>query len=213
MTAATWWPHEVRRCGRQAYVLPVLAALLAYGAMAAQTGDGMLLGRALLTCAPPTAAALACAAVVAREPMAELHLSLPTAYARTVARRLAWPAAVTAAACLAMTAALTATGHRLDLAVTLAELAGLTVLLGGCAVWATVRFGSAAPATGLVVATVLAKLLLIDRVVPEGAAQALPALLAGGWLTVLALRALQPGGRQGARLGRGTSPGFGPGEA
>ncbi|MEU9115107.1 hypothetical protein AB0D04_25795 [Streptomyces sp. NPDC048483] len=213
MTTATWWPHEVRRCGRQAYVLPVLAALLAYGAVAARAGDGMLLGRALLTCAPPTAAALACAAVVARESMVELHLSLPTAYARTVAHRLAWPAAVTGAAASAVTAVLAATGHRLDLAVTVVELAGLTVLLGGCAVWATVRFGSAAAATGLVVALVLAKLLLIDRVVPEGAAQAVPALLAGGWLTTLALRALQPGGRQGTRLGHDSGPRFGPGEA
>ncbi|MFJ9847974.1 hypothetical protein [Streptomyces sp. NPDC101150] len=213
MTAATWWPHEVRRCGRQAYVLPLLAALLAYGATAGRTGDGLLLGRALVTCAPPTAAALACAAVVAREPMTELHLSLPTAYARTVARRLTWPAAVTAAAGLALTGALAATGHHLDPAVTLVEPAGLTVLLGGCAVWATVRSGSAAPATGLVVAMVLAKLLLVDRVVPEGAAQAVPALLAGGWLTALALRALRPGGSQGARLGRASGPGFGPGEA
>ncbi|MFG2209674.1 hypothetical protein [Streptomyces sp. NPDC048638] len=212
MTTATWWAHEVRRCGRQAYVLPVLAALLAYGAMAARTGDGMLLGRALVTSALPTATALSCAAVVAREPMTELHLSLPTAYARTVARRLAWPAAVSAAAAVAMTGALAATGHRLDPATTFAELAGLTALLGGCAVWATVRSGSAATATGLVVATVLAKLLLIDRVVAEGAAQAVPALLAGGWLTALALRALRPGGHYGARLGHGGS-GFGPGEA
>ncbi|MCZ1011829.1 hypothetical protein O1L68_39660 [Streptomyces lydicus] len=106
-----------------------------------------------------------------------------------------------------------ATGHPLAPMAVLLELAGLTVLLSGGAVWATVRTGSAASATGLVVAAVLAKLLLIDRVVPEGAGQALPALLAGVWLTALALRALGPGGRSGARLGHGAGAHFGPGEA
>ncbi|UQA92604.1 hypothetical protein [Streptomyces halobius] len=112
--------------------------------------------------------------------MAALHLSLPTGYPRTVARRLAWPAAVTGLAALTLVGLLTAAGHPLDPAATLAELAGRTVPRGGCAVWATVRFGSTAPATGMVVAGVLAKWLLIDRVVcRRGPGQALPALLSG----------------------------------
>lgn len=197
MTAATWWRDEARRCGKQAFVLPVTAALAAYAAAAGgQGGPGggiAVLGRSLLTCALPAATALACAAVVAREPMRELHQSLPTPYARTVARRLAWPAAATAVAAPALVTLVAATGRALDVAAALWELAGLTALLGGAAVWATVRSGSAAPATGLVVAAVLAKLLLVDRVVPEGAGQALPALFAGAWLTVLALRALGAG--------------------
>ena len=78
MTIATWLPHEVRRCGKQAFVLPVLAALLSCLAMLTGPGGGTLLGRALLTSALPTATALACAAVVARERLLELHLSLPT---------------------------------------------------------------------------------------------------------------------------------------
>ncbi|MCX4970329.1 hypothetical protein OHA98_37335 [Streptomyces sp. NBC_00654] len=199
MTAATWWTHEVRRCGKQAVALPVLAALLA--CVAAVGLDGAtVLGRALLSCALPAAAALACAAVVAREPLLELHLSLPTPYPRTVARRLAWPTAVTAVAALALVTTVTAAGQPLDLPGTLLNLAGLTVLLSGGAVWATVRSGSAAPATGLVVAVVLAKLLLVDRVVADGAGQALPALLIGGCLTAASLRTLGSGGRAGAGL-------------
>ncbi|MGW2562001.1 hypothetical protein ACWCXB_22660 [Streptomyces sp. NPDC001514] len=196
MTTAPWWAHEVRRCGRQAVVLPVLAAVVACAATAAaRPGDDELLGRSLLSCTLPAATALACAAVVAREPMVELHLSLPTPYRRTVARRLGWPAAVTAVVALALVTLVTAAGHTINPVATLLELAGLTVLLSGGAVWATVRSGSASPATGLVVAAVLAKLLLVDRVVPAGPAQALPALVVGAWLTALALRSLGPGGQ------------------
>ncbi|MFF9345841.1 hypothetical protein [Streptomyces sp. NPDC014734] len=212
MTTPPWWIHEARRCGRQAFVLPILAALLAFTAVATGSGTGVVFDRALLSCALPTATALACAAVMAREPMLELQLSLPTPYPRTVARRLAWPASVTAIAVLTLVALVAATGHRPGPVATLLELSGLTMLLSGAALWATVRTGSAAPATGLIVAAVLAKLLLIDRVVPEGAAQAVPALLAGGWLLLLALRALRPSGRPGARLGHGDAH-LGPREA
>ncbi|MFE0797709.1 hypothetical protein [Streptomyces mutabilis] len=213
MTVATWWTYEVRRCGHQAVTLPVLAAVLGYVGVAAGSEDGTLLGRTLLTSALPAATALVCAAVVAREPMPELHLSLPTPYPRTVARRLAWVAAVAAVTALALVALLTATGEPLEPGAALLELAGLGVLLGGAAVWATVRSGATAPAGGLVAAGVLAKLLLVDPVVPEGAGRALPALLAGGWLTVRALRSLGPGGPAGVRLGRGGGMYPGPGEA
>ncbi|MFE0253647.1 hypothetical protein [Streptomyces sp. NPDC059010] len=203
MTAATWWAYEARRCGRQAVILPPAAALLAYLASTAGPGTGMLLGRTLLSCALPAATALACAAVVAREPALELHLSLPTPYPLTVARRLSWPATVTAFAAVALVTLLSVTGDdSLDPGSVLLELAGLTVLLSGAAVWATVRSGSPAPATGLVVAAVLAKLLLFDRVLPEGAGQALPELLLGALLTARALRALEPG----ARLGGAADP-------
>ncbi|MEV8395956.1 MULTISPECIES: hypothetical protein [unclassified Streptomyces] len=208
MTAATRWTHEARRCGRQAFLLPVLAALLAYltSTTGSGAGAGMLLGRSLLSCALPAATALACAAVVAREQLLELHLSLPTRYPLAVARRLCWPVGVAALAAGVLVTLLALTGPReFDPAAVLLELAGLTVLLSGGAVWATVRFGSAAPATGLVVAAVLAKLLLVDRIVPDGTAGALLALPAGALLTVRALRALEPG-RAGARLDRGTAP-------
>ncbi|SCK48505.1 hypothetical protein [Streptomyces sp. WMMB 322] len=213
MTIATWLPHEVRRCGKQAVVLPVLAALLACVAMLTGPGGGTLLGHSLLTSALPAATALACAAVVAREQLLELHLSLPTPYPRTVARRLAWPAAVSAVSALALVALVRAGSHSLNLGAALLELTGLTVLLAGGAVWATVRSGSAATATGLIVAAVLAKLLLIDRVVPEGAGQGVPALLAGSVLIVLALRALGDAGRsggEGAVSGRWPGTGGGP---
>ncbi|WP_202510563.1 hypothetical protein [Streptomyces sp. SID5643] len=216
MTAATWWTYERRRCGRQVFVLPVLAALLAYAAVAADPAGGAMLGRVLLACALPAATALACAAVVAHDSLLELHLSLPTPYPRTVARRLVWPAAVTAVTAVALVALVAATGHHVDLWSTLLQLAGLTALLSGGAVWMTVRSGSAAPATGLVVATVMAKLLLVDRAVPEGASQALPALLGGALLTALALRDLAPGGpavRDGVVLGRGPRKGVRAGHA
>ncbi|MEU9621688.1 MULTISPECIES: hypothetical protein [unclassified Streptomyces] len=213
MTVAPWWVHEARRCGKQAFVLPLLAALLAFVAVVAGPGAGVVLDRALLSCALPTATALACAAAVAREPMVELHLSLPTPYPRTVARRLVWPVSAAAVSAAALVGLVAATGRRPGPVATLLELAGLTALLAGAAVWATVRTGAAAPATGLIVAAVLAKLLLIDRVVPEGAVQAVPALLAGAWLMALALRALGPCGRSRARLGRGADAHFGPREA
>ncbi|MEU8568897.1 hypothetical protein AB0C51_11130 [Streptomyces pathocidini] len=201
MTAATWWAHEARRCGRQAFALPALAALATYAAVATGPPGGTLLGRALLTSALPVGAALAVAATVAREPMAELHLTLPTSYPRTVARRLAVLASFTAVAAGGLVGLLAASGHVVSPAVTLPELAGLTALLGGCAAWATAAIGSAAAASTLVVAACLAKLLLVDRMVPEGFAQALPALVLGAWLTALALRALADGGRLGARPG------------
>ncbi|MGW4561587.1 hypothetical protein ACWEN3_03965 [Streptomyces sp. NPDC004561] len=219
MTAATWWTYERRRCGRQAFVLPVLAALLSYTAVAAGPGGGMMLGRVLLDCALPTGAALACAAVVARDALLELHMSLPTPYPHTVACRIAWPAAVTAVTALALVTLVAATGHELDVWSMLLKLAGFTALLSGGAVWVTVRTRSAAPATGLVVATAMAKLLLVDRVVPDGAGQAVPALVAGIWLIALALRDLAPGGRavrDGSVLGRrpkaGTRAGHSAGE-
>ncbi|WP_197349697.1 hypothetical protein [Streptomyces bathyalis] len=198
MTIATWLPHEVRRCGKQAFVLPVLAALLSCLAMLTGPGGGTLLERSMLTSALPAATALACAAVVARERLLELHMSLPTPYPRTVARRLAWPAAVAAVSALTLVTLARAARDSLDVGAALLELAGLTVLLAGGAVWATVRSGSAAPATGLVVAAVLAKLLLVDRVVPEGAGQGVPALLAGSVLILLALRSLGDAGRSGS---------------
>ncbi|MGW1145065.1 hypothetical protein ACWD6I_08375 [Streptomyces sp. NPDC002454] len=204
MTTVTWWVHERRRCGRQAFVLPVAAALVVYAAFAAGPDDSMLLARSLLTCALPAATAVACAAVVARESLRELHGSLPTPYARTVARRLAWPAAVTVVTALALVAAVAAEGHAREPGAVLLELTGFTVLLGGAAVWTTVRSGSPAPATGLVVAIVGVKLLLVDRVVPAGAGRTVPALLVGTGLMVLALRDLAPGGRTTAdRLARG----------
>ncbi|MFF4605289.1 hypothetical protein ACFY12_21465 [Streptomyces sp. NPDC001339] len=190
-----------------------MAGLLAYAATASGPSSGMPLGRSLLTCALPAGMALACAAVVAREPMLELHLSLPTPYVRTVARRLAWPAVVSAVTASMLLTSVAVTGRLLNPVAVLWELVGLTVLLVGGAVWATVQSRSSGPATGLVVAVVLAKLLLVDPLVPEGAVQALPALLAGTWLTALALRTLGPGGRPAARLGRVARSHFGAGEA
>ncbi|MFF6913779.1 hypothetical protein [Streptomyces sp. NPDC012466] len=199
MTAGAWhaWLHEARRCGRGALVLPLLAALTAWAATATGPGGGALLSRALITTAVPATTALACATVVAREPMAELHLTLPTGYPRTVARRLCWPAGVTAAAAVGLAVALTATDRPLGIAVLLTELAGLTVLLTGCAVWATVRAGSAGAGAGLIAAVCLAKLLLVDRIAPHGAPQGLPASMTGIALTALALQTLGDAERSG----------------
>ncbi|MEV0982236.1 hypothetical protein [Streptomyces sp. NPDC049915] len=193
------WPHEARRCGLAALVLPCAAALVAWAAMA--TGDdpdGTLLGRALLTTALPAATALACASVVARETMTELHLTLPTRYPHTVARRLCAPTVLAVLAATALVGLLTATGRDIRPATTLTELAGLTALLTGCAVWGTARRGSAGAGTALVIAVCLAKLLLLDRVAPQGAPQGVPALAAGAVLTALALRTLADGDRSGA---------------
>ncbi|MEV7441336.1 hypothetical protein ACFWA6_19215 [Streptomyces sp. NPDC060020] len=211
MRAGTrWWRYEIRRCGKQAAVLPLVAAALAYAAVGGTHGagpgfaGGALLGRTLLSTALPAATALACAAVVVREPMTELHLTLPTPYARTLARRLAWPATVATASAVALLTAAVLAGLPLDPGgpVMLLQLLGLTALLSGSAVYVTVRSGSAAPATGLVVAAVLAKLLLVDRVLPEGLTQALPALLGGAVLAGMALRTVTPPNEAGPLLTR-----------
>ncbi|WP_431034437.1 hypothetical protein ACQYWQ_12185 [Streptomyces sp. P6-2-1] len=184
MATATWWTHEARHCGRQAFVLPVLAALLAATAAFAHSGAGTLLARTLLVCALPVATALACASVTAREPMPELHLSLPTPYPRTVLRRLCWPAsiAVLGATALSLLPGAARFGGPVLL---LPELAGLTTLLCGLAVWATARAGSATPAAGLVLSAVLVKVLLLDQLAPRGLATALPEFLAGALLLAL----------------------------
>jgi hypothetical protein len=189
MATAIQWTHEARRCGRQAFVLPVLAALLAAAAAFARPGAGTLLARTLLGCALPVATALACASVAARDPMPELHLSLPTPYPRTVLRRLCWPAflAMLGASALSVLPGAARFGGP---ALLLPELVGLTTLLSGLAVWATARTGSATPAAGLVLAAVLIKLLLLDQLAPGGLATALPELLAGALLLALARKHL-----------------------
>ncbi|OUC99540.1 hypothetical protein [Streptomyces swartbergensis] len=199
MPTGAWrpWLHEARRCGRGALTLPLLAAVAAWAATATGPEGGGLLARALITTAVPAATALACASVVAREPMAELHLTLPTSYPRTVARRLCWPAGATAVAAVVLAAALTTADRPFATAALLAELAGLTALLTGCAVWATVRAGSAGAGAGLVTAVCLAKLLLIDRIAPHGAPQGLPASMTGLALTALTLQALGDAERSG----------------
>lgn len=192
------WVYEARRCGLAALALPCAAALAAWAAMVTGGAHGTLLGRALLTTALPAATALACASVVAREAMTELHLTFPTPYPHTVARRLCAPTALAVLAAVALVGVLTAAGRAIHPATVLTELAGLTALLTGCAVWGTARRGSAGTGTALVVAVCLAKLLLVDRVAPEGPPQGVPALLAGALLTALALRTLADGDRPGA---------------
>ncbi|MGY1578118.1 hypothetical protein [Streptomyces sp. MN13] len=193
----SWWAYEARRCGRGALVLPLLAALAAWAAMATGPHGGSLLGRALLSTALPAATALACGSVIAREAMTELHLTLPTDYPRTVLRRLCWPAGSTAVAAAALVGALTAADRGIRPAAVLVELAGLTVLLTGCALWATARAGSSGAGAGLVTAVCLAKLLLLDRVAPHGAPQGVTAALAGVALTARALRLLTDAERSG----------------
>ncbi|MFF9130361.1 hypothetical protein [Streptomyces sp. NPDC014806] len=192
------WVYEARRCGLAALALPCAAALVAWAAMVTGGTDGTLVGRALLTTALPAATALGCASVVAREAMTELHLTLPTRYPRTVARRLCGPTGLAALAAAALVGVLTAAGRDIHPGAVLTELAGLTALLTGCAVWGTARSGSAGTGTALVVAVCLAKLLLVDRVAPEGPPQGVPALLAGAALTALALRTLADAERSGA---------------
>ncbi|WP_016906186.1 hypothetical protein [Streptomyces xiaopingdaonensis] len=194
------WAQEARRCGRTALLLPVLAAVAAFAAFSAGPPEGTLLGRLVLECALPVATALACATVVVREPMAELHMTLPTGYPRTVTRRLTLVGEASAVSALLLVAALLATGSSPAPAATLVELLAHTVLLSGTAVWSAVRFGSGAAATGTVAAVVVAKVLLLDQAVPQATVQAPWALLVGGALFLLALRTLADAERFALRL-------------
>ncbi|MEE1786414.1 hypothetical protein PUR71_26435 [Streptomyces sp. SP17BM10] len=206
MTATPWLIHEARRCGLPALALPLLAALAAAGAAAAGTGTagGTLAARTLITGTLPVATALACASVLAREHLLELHLTLPTPYPRTVARRLAWLGTTALLGTTVLTAVAATTAQ--DPVRTALELLGTTLLLSGCALRLTARTGTAAPAAGLVVALALGKLLLVDHAVPDGPARAVPAAVLGALLITTSLRGLARHPSPLIRPGRTTGP-------
>jgi hypothetical protein len=163
------WRYEARRCGRQLWILPVVTAALWFAAPVAYWG-------AWLTAAlVPLTAALCTAAIVARERLVELHLSLPVPLARTVGRRLALVAGLLAAGATALSAGA-------QVWVTAALLIAVAALAG-----AATRSMSTA-STAVLVAW-LGKLLLVDRLLP-GPSQVVPLLVVTavlGWLTVLRL--------------------------
>ncbi|MFI5493477.1 hypothetical protein [Actinoplanes sp. NPDC051859] len=166
-----WW-YDARRCSRQLMgMLAVTAALWC----AAQLAQGISwLGAALV----PLAGALCAAAIVARERLVELHLSLPVSLVRTVGRRLV------------LVAALLLAGNAL-LSVRLNGWAAAVMLIATAAyVGAATRSVSAASTA--VLGVWLGHLLIVDRMLP-GSLQLVPLLIAAGGLVLLTVLRLRDG--------------------
>jgi hypothetical protein len=89
------WRYEIRRAGRAALLGPPLATVLIVLFTLADRSDGAaeragarnLFG--ILEMALPLVAGVGAAALVGRDPAAELQLTMPTAYRATLLRRLA----------------------------------------------------------------------------------------------------------------------------
>lgn len=162
-----WW-HEIRRGGRVVLSLPVIAGL----AVDLFVGPvGGFAARALVGYVIPIVAGFAAAAIVAGETMAELHLTVPTPYQLTLARRLGLLVLTTqvgTALAVGGSAWLGAVPHPVAVGV---AVTGFNVAMIGLATVAVVAMRSAAGASAVVFAGWLAKILLVDQAVRSGAMQ------------------------------------------
>ena len=108
------WQYEARRAGWAAFLGPPVAVTLGVAAALANPVPGevptarILLGA--LEMAVPLAAAVACASLVGRDPVAELQLTARTPYRVTLLRRMAVTLGWTAVVAALTAAALIATG-------------------------------------------------------------------------------------------------------
>jgi hypothetical protein len=108
----TLWQHEFRRAGWAALLGPPVAVALGVClAVASSSPDATATARILLgvlEMAVPLAAGVACASLVGRDPLAEVQLTVPTAYRFTLLRRVAvtlgWAATVAALTAVALIA-------------------------------------------------------------------------------------------------------------
>jgi hypothetical protein len=108
------WRYEIRRTGWPSLSgPPVAAALVVVLAVLNTRASGAATARTLLSAlemAVPLAAGTGTAALVGRDPVVELQLSLPTPYRVTLARRLIITLAWSAVVALVVAGALLATG-------------------------------------------------------------------------------------------------------
>ncbi|WP_338772356.1 hypothetical protein V7968_13050 [Nocardia vulneris] len=163
-----WW-YEIRRCGLGVLVTAPLVGVVVGIALTAF--DGATILRTVALEVVPLTAGLATAAVLGRERMRELHLTVRTPYPQTVARRLVL---VGASACgevaslglLGWSAAAVAPGSLL------VTTPAFTLALISVATFVVVASGSAAGASVIVVTVWSAKLLVLDQVVRGVWAQA-----------------------------------------
>jgi hypothetical protein len=165
MRPLSLWRHEVRRAGWAALLTPPIAAAVVLGAAVDEAArldqpsqDTAHILQALLEMALPLAAGVGAASLVGRDPVVELHLTLPTTYRSTILRRLAVSAGWVAVLALTAAVVMVASGwwHRWPaahppLAGQLTWLAP-TLCLAGLGVLAGALSSSPAAATSAVVA-------------------------------------------------------------
>jgi len=172
---ASIWTYEARRAGPAALALPLLGALgVIVAALVAHLAhdtsphnQGLTMVR-LVSDAFPVTAGLAAAAIVGRERMLELQLSVSTDYASTLRRRLTVLVAVAlfaAVACVSVLGAQDQWVHPASGMLAVLVPAAPAIMLIGGGVWAGVRLGSAAAASTTVLGLWLAQLLVLDRLV------------------------------------------------
>lgn len=191
---ADLWTHETRRAGPAAVALPIAAAVV-LAVLAPAIGAGIAT-EALAAYAVPLVAGLAAAAIVAGERMVELHLTLPTVYPTTVARRLVLLSAATLAATGMTVGALGWAGTLTDPGATAIGVAAFAAAMIGVAAHAAARSGSAAGACAMVFAAWLGKILFVDRVVRSVPVQAVLLLVIAAVSMRLAMRRLAECERQ-----------------
>lgn len=160
------WRYELRRSGYAALALPPATAVAAGTAGANVAG----LARPVLAAyAVPLVAGLVAASVVARERLVELHLSLPTRFAVTLTRRLLLTTVATGAAVAAV--AVAPGGGAPDGAI-MGLLAAFSLAMIALGAVTAARWRAAGPASAVVVAGWLGKLLVIDQALPLPGPQA-----------------------------------------
>jgi len=194
------WCHEARRCGPAALGLPALAAagivVASLALHTAHAGSPEVVGATMVRAVAdlfPLTAGLAAAAVVGRECLTEIQLSVPTPYRVTLGRRVGVLGAVVLGAAAVCVAVLGTDHQWLDPAHGLAALlvpAAPALLLIGAATWAGVALRSAAGASTVVLGAWLAQLLIADRFLGPWQVRAPVLALAGVGLAALAWRRL-----------------------
>lgn len=174
-----WW-YEVRRCGRGVLAFaPLVGALIG---IAPVVVDNAVL-RGVAVGVVPLITGLVTAAVLGRERMRELQLTVRTPYSRTVIRRLVLVGASVcgAVALLGLPCWPVAAGSLL------VSTPAFALALIGVATYVVVVSSSAAAASAIVVTVWTAKLLVLDQIVRGVWAQATIMLALAALLVRLAL--------------------------
>lgn len=193
----TRWGYEARRCGPTGLALPWLGAIaiaLVSAAVAGANHDGTAAGAGMVRLVAlvfPITAGIAAVAALGREQMAELQLTFPTRYRRTVLRRIALLAATTTAAAAALVLVLAAQDqwdHPAHGPLALLVPLGPAALFIGAGAWALARIRSVGGASVAVVGAWFVELLFLDRLVGVWQVNRVLLLLAGAGLTIVTVR-------------------------
>ncbi|GAA1231620.1 hypothetical protein GCM10009676_13300 [Prauserella halophila] len=191
----TLWGYDARHCGRAAFALPPVAAILAVVTAAVVDVSWHQLVAGTLF---PILAVMPAASVVTAEPAPELHASVPHPYPRTIARRLAVAGGlVTAGAVLAaLTTGLIEPTTHVGRFFTLAWCSSVLLVGAGAAGGAALR--SAAGASAVVVGVWLGQVLILERLLGDGGARLVVPVLVGTTATIWALIRFRTAGVPGA---------------